>query len=63
MDVTIKNGQHQTLQLKCKKVIITITTYRLKCKRAKRLKIKAKGKSPQPLAPHTLVRSGGDCEW
>lgn len=47
MFITIKNGQRQTVQLDCKKVVITITTYKLKCKRASRLKIKAKGKNPQ----------------
>ena len=47
MNVFIKSGERQTLQVNCKKVVITITTYKLKCKRAKRLKIKAKGKNPQ----------------
>ena len=47
MIVTIKKGQHQTLNLNCKKVVITITTYRLKSKRVSRLKIKAKGVYPQ----------------
>lgn len=47
MNLSIKSGERQTLQLNCKKVTITITTYRLKCKRVKRLKIKAKGANPQ----------------
>ena len=47
MIVVFKNGQRQTLHLDCKKVVIEITNYRLKCKRAIRLKIKAKGKHPK----------------
>jgi hypothetical protein len=47
MSFIIKNGQRQTLELNCKKVVITITTYRLNTKRVSRLKIKAKGKRPQ----------------
>ena len=47
MNFNIKTGNRETLQLNCKKVVITITTYRLKCKRVKRLKIKAKGGSSQ----------------
>ena len=47
MTIVIKNGQRQTVQLNCKKVVITITAYRLKSKRANRLKIKAKGKNPR----------------
>jgi hypothetical protein len=47
MLIVIKNGQRQTLELNCKKVVISITTYRLNTKRVSRLKIKAKGKRPQ----------------
>ena len=47
MYITIKSGQRQTLQVNCKKAVITITTYKLKCKRSRRLKIKAKGGNPQ----------------
>lgn len=47
MSFIIKNGQRQTLELNCKKVVITMTTYRLSTKRVSRLKIKAKGKRPQ----------------
>jgi hypothetical protein len=47
MNLIIKKGERQTLQLECKKVVITITTYKLKCKRAIRLKIKTKGECPQ----------------
>lgn len=47
MLVVIKNGQRQTIQLDSKKVVITITSYRLNTKRVSRLKIKAKGKNPQ----------------
>jgi hypothetical protein len=49
MLLVIKNGQRQALQLVCKKVVIEITNYKLKCKRATRLKIKAKGKCPKTL--------------
>ncbi len=47
MNLTIKKGERQTLQVDCKKVVITITAYKLKCKRSIRLKIKAKGVHPQ----------------
>jgi hypothetical protein len=47
MTVTIKSGQRQTLQITCKKVVIKITDYKLRCKRSKSLKIKAKGEQPQ----------------
>jgi hypothetical protein len=43
MNLTIKKGERQVLHVNCKKVVITITTYKLKCKRSMRLKIKAKG--------------------
>ena len=43
MEITIKKGERQVLQLNAKKVVITITSFRLKCKRSMRLKIKAKG--------------------
>ena len=43
MNLTIKKGERQVLQLDSKKVVITITSFRLKCKRSMRLKIKAKG--------------------
>ena len=44
MNVTIKNGQRQTLKVTCKKVVISITTYRQSTKQVTRLKVKAKGK-------------------
>ena len=47
MHIIVKNGQRNAVKISCKKVVITITSYRLKSKRANRLKIKAKGKSPQ----------------
>jgi hypothetical protein len=47
MNLTIKKGERQALHLDCKKVVITITAYKLKCKRSIRLKIKAKGVVPQ----------------
>ena len=47
MTIIVKNGQRQVLQLNCKKAVITITSYKLKCKRSKRLKIKTKGEPPQ----------------
>jgi hypothetical protein len=47
MYLVIKHGERQTLQLNCKKVVIKITTYKLKSKRAMRLKIKTKGEHPQ----------------
>jgi hypothetical protein len=47
MTITIKSGQRQTLQITCKKVVIKITDYKLRCKRSKSLKIKAKGEQPQ----------------
>jgi hypothetical protein len=47
MTVTIKSGQRQTLQITCKKVVIKITDYKLRCKRSKSLKIKAKGEQSQ----------------
>ena len=47
MTIIFKEGQRQTMKLNCKKVVITITDYKLKCKRSKRLKIKAKGEQPQ----------------
>ncbi len=47
MRITLKNGQRQLLHLGCKKVEITITSYRVRSKRTSRLKIKAKGKRPK----------------
>jgi hypothetical protein len=47
MHVIVKNGQRNAVKIDCKEVVITITSYRLKSKRANRLKIKAKGKSPK----------------
>jgi hypothetical protein len=47
MIIVVKSGQRQTLQVTCKKVVIKITDYKLRCKRSKSLKIKAKGEQPQ----------------
>ena len=47
MKFLIKKGQRKTLQLNCTEVVIEITEYRPKSKRAERLKIKAKVVSPQ----------------